>query len=217
MKYTHLLWDFNGTILSDMEIGIESVNQMLRKRGLKEIESLEAYREIFDFPIQDYYKTLGFDFEKEPYHEVLAPMWVDLYNAKSHKAGLCEGVQAALEYAASLGVKQSILSACEIGMLLDMLKRLGVAEYFEHVWGLDNIHAASKLHLAKAWREQNPDARVLYVGDTVHDAETAATLQADCVLYAGGHQSRSRLLAAGYPVIEHFEELKVFLQGVSPL
>ena len=74
MKYTHIIWDFNGTIFADMDAGIVSVNKMLEERGLPIIPNIEYYRDIFDFPIIDYYRGLGFDFEKESYEDVLAPM-----------------------------------------------------------------------------------------------------------------------------------------------
>ena len=63
-KYTHLMWDFNGTIFDDAQAGIDAVNKMLSERGLPIIESREKYKEIFDFPIEDYYKGLGFDFDR---------------------------------------------------------------------------------------------------------------------------------------------------------
>ncbi|MBQ8409553.1 MAG: HAD family hydrolase [Clostridia bacterium] len=210
MKYTHLLWDFNGTLYADMQAGIDSVNLMLAERGLPIIESLERYREIFDFPIKTYYQGLGFDFEKEPY-EVLAPLWVELYNEHSKSSTLSCGVVDALEKVSTLGVHQIILSASEKNMLIGQLKMLEVYDYFEDVIGLDNIHAESKLHLAKQWRENHPSASVLYVGDTVHDADTARILGADCLLYTGGHQSREKLAKCGYPLIDSIVEILEYL------
>ena len=78
MKYTDIIWDFNGTILDDVDAGIVSVNKLLSDRGLPTIESKEEYRKVFRFPIIEYYRALGFDFEREPY-EVLAPLWVSEY------------------------------------------------------------------------------------------------------------------------------------------
>ena len=63
-RYSHVAWDFNGTVLDDVSIGITAVNRLLERRSLRIIESEEAYRELFDFPVIDYYKRLGFDFEK---------------------------------------------------------------------------------------------------------------------------------------------------------
>lgn len=211
MKYTHLMWDFNGTIFDDAEAGIKSVNKMLCERGLTPIPSKERYQEIFDFPIEDYYRSLGFDFDKEPY-EVLAPIWVDLYNMNAEDAGTCEGVKEAMEAVRALGVVQSVLSACELGMLNRYLDKLGVRGYLDEVMGLDNIHARSKLALAYDWIEKNPNARVLMIGDTTHDYETAQALGADCVLYAGGHQSRAKLERCGCPVIDHIGEIVDYLK-----
>ena len=206
MKYTHLFWDFNGTIFSDMQAGIDSVNCMLEDRGLPIIADMEAYREIFDFPIKEYYRALGFDFDKEPY-EVLAQIWVDLYLKNCCTAGIVDGVDEVVKAVAKTDIKQVILSACEKKMLCDQLSELGIIEYFDEIIGLDDIHAASKLHLAQAWKEKNPEAKILFVGDTIHDAETAEVLGADCLLFTGGHQSKARLLTTGCQTIDGIVEI----------
>ena len=211
-KYTHLIWDFNGTIFDDADAGIDAVNKMLSERDLDIIPSKERYRELFDFPIKDYYKNLGFDFEKESYEEILAPMWVALYEENAKSAPLMPGVKETMERAEELGVDQSVLSACEIGMLERYLERFGVRKYLSGVMGLGNIHAKGKLGLAEEWKNAHKGAVALMVGDTTHDFETAQTLGADCVLYAGGHQSRAKLEACGCPVVDRIEEIVKFLE-----
>jgi phosphoglycolate phosphatase len=109
-KYTHLMWDFNGTIFDDAQAGIDAVNKMLAERSLPIIEGRERYREIFDFPIEEYYRGLGFDFDREPY-EYLAPIWVDQYNKNAENASLCPGVKETMERVKEMGVEQSVLSA----------------------------------------------------------------------------------------------------------
>ena len=88
-----------------------------------------------------------------------------------------------------------MLSASEKGMLEEQLRTLGVRDYFEGVLGRDDINAGSKTALGVAWRESHPDARVLVLGDTDHDAATAAAMGADCVLVTTGHSTRERLEA----------------------
>ena len=210
MQYTHLFWDFNGTVFSDMQAGLDSTNDMLEERGLPIIDGLEEYRELFNFPIKEYYREIGFDFEKEPY-EVLAPIWVDLYNEKSKSSTLVEGVLETISHAREAGLVQVLFSATERDMLLRQLSELGVSDCFDEVIGLDNIHAESKLHLAAKWRESHPDARILYVGDTIHDAENARILEADCLLFTGGHQSARRLSVCGCPLIDSIEKLKEYM------
>ncbi len=197
----YCIWDFNGTILDDVETGIAAVNHLLGERGLPLIESAERYREIFRFPIQGYYKRLGFDFEKEPY-EVIAPLWVEQYLLRVPRARIYADVRETLERFRSLGIRQIILSATERGMLLGQIKSLGLEEYFEEVLGLDNIHAESKLALAKIFRERHPEEHAIFLGDTDHDLETAEQIGAECYLIAGGHQSEKYLRSLGVPVFK---------------
>lgn len=211
MKYTHIIWDFNGTLFADIDAGIVSVNTMLAERGIKTIQSVEEYREIFRFPVIDYYRDLGFDFDAEPF-DVLAPIWIDLYNKNSANAPLQEGALETLQAFQALGIPQLLLSATEINMLRGQLDTLGITEYFDEIMGLDNIHAHSKKAIALDWLERMPSARPLFIGDSLHDAEVASALAADCVLVANGHQSRQRLEESGYPV---FSSLPNMLENLK--
>ncbi len=206
-SYTHLIWDFNGTLLDDVRLGIDCVNPMLAARGLPTISDADAYREVFGFPIEDYYRRLGFDFEREPYETVLAPEWVALYLAGEPSCPLMPGARTVIDAVAARGIPQLILSASQSEQLAGQLARLGISEFFEEVLALDNIHARSKTHLAIAWQEAHPNARPLFVGDTEHDAAVAAAIGADCLLYSQGHRPRHHLLACGVPVIDDLTEI----------
>lgn len=211
-KYTHVIWDFNGTILDDVEIGIESVNLMLSARGLKTIDSVEEYRHAFGFPIIDYYRSLGFDFEKEDYYTVLAPEWVNNYLERVPRTRAFDGVEDTLKAVRKLGLVQVLLSASEVEQLTGQLCGLGLDGYFSEIVGLDNIHAGSKKDNALLWKARNPDAVPLFIGDTEHDAEVARAVGADCVLFAGGHQPRELLESLGLPVVDNIPQLLEFLK-----
>ena len=206
MKYTHILWDFNGTILDDVDAGIKSVNKLLSDRGLPLVDSRERYHQVFGFPIIDYYRRLGFDFDKEPY-EVIAPIWVEQYLENVKESKIFDDLRKTVAFFSKMGLKQIVLSATELEMLKKQLSLADCLDLFDDVLGLDNIHAASKVSLAQKWREKNPDAVPLIIGDTVHDAEVAESIGADCILIARGHQSRDTLEKTGCPVYENFDEL----------
>ncbi len=199
-KYEYILWDFNGTILDDVQTGIDSVNFLLSRRGLPEIPSREAYRKIFGFPIRDYYGRLGFDFSQEPY-ETVAVEWVEQYLMRVKEAHLCPGVLDALIFFREKGIKQSILSATKLEMLEGQLHDLGIRDYFEEVMGLDNIYATSKEALALSWKARYPDVQAVMLGDTVHDYEVARAIGIDCVLISGGHQPTETLESCGCLVL----------------
>jgi phosphoglycolate phosphatase len=210
-SYTHVIWDFNGTVLDDMQAGIDSVNVMLAERGLPTVDSVARYRELFDFPVEDYYRRLGFDFEKEDYHTVLAPMWVRLYCKRSEDAPLFPGVKELTAALRRKGVRQTILSASETGMMREQLRARGALDWFDEIVGNDSIHAYGKIGLAAAWRQAHPEAVAVVLGDTTHDYEVAAAMGADCILVAAGHHSEARLRECGVPVVRDLSEAAALL------
>jgi hypothetical protein len=60
-NYKNIIWDWNGTLLNDITICIKSMNILLKERTLPLI-SEDKYRDIFTFPVRNYYEQLGFDF-----------------------------------------------------------------------------------------------------------------------------------------------------------
>jgi phosphoglycolate phosphatase len=72
-----IIWDWNGTLLDDVDMCIESINILLKRRNL-DMLSRKRYRDIFTFPVRDYYETAGFNFSKEPWDKV-AHEFIDLY------------------------------------------------------------------------------------------------------------------------------------------
>ena len=65
-----ILWDYNGTIINDMELCLNVEKFMLRERGMFAEYTMEDYRDLFCFPVKDYYLKIGYTFENETYEEV---------------------------------------------------------------------------------------------------------------------------------------------------
>ena len=79
-NYKHIIWDWNGTLLNDVDFCRRIINRILVENDLPEL-SLNRYREIFTFPVEDYYKTAGLDFSKTSF-EVLGKDFMVEYEAK---------------------------------------------------------------------------------------------------------------------------------------
>ena len=185
--YTHIAWDFNGTILNDLNASLSAANALLEQYGLPLLKDLDAYREVFGFPVIDYYRRIGFDFDRISY-EVLAPEWVAYYKHFAKDVSYFPEIPRILEEFRRAGLRQIIVTASDRGLIEEQLKELGIGNYFNELLALDNIHAESKTALAARWREQNPTAHVLFIGDTEHDLETAHAMGADCLLVGSGHR-----------------------------
>ncbi len=211
MKYSRILWDWNGTLLNDAWLSVEVLCDMLCRRGLQKID-VDTYRASFGFPIIKFYEDLGFDFKKEPFEKVGAE-FIENYNSKRNLCSLNDGAKELVFALEKAGVKQSILSAYEVNYLRQIVGTFAIAKCFEHIVGLDNIYAATKVKLGQDYfnsLNENPKT-ALFVGDTEHDAQTAKAIGCDCVLVAKGHFSKERLLKLGVPVFADFNELANFL------
>ena len=193
--YTHLIWDFNGTLLDDVQEEFEAANRLLRRHGLPALASVDVYRSLFRFPVIEYYRLIGFDFSRTPF-AVLADEWMEDYRAHAGRLGLFPEIPGLLTELRRRGVRQSVLSATNRTMLEEQLRVLGVLSLFDEITGADDFHAYGKEHLAALWREAHPGARPLFIGDTDHDAEAARVMGADVILLECGHQSREKLEAA---------------------
>jgi len=206
-KYKHIIWDWNGTIFNDVELGIEIINKLLSERGLKTI-TIEEYRNYFTIPVKDYYTKLGFDFGKESF-EIIGRLWIEEYEKRKYECSLYDGIIEVLEKINEIGIEQSILSAYSQHTLEEMVNYFNLRKYFKYIVGLDNIYAASKLHLGIDLMKKlgNGKGETLLIGDTLHDYEVASEIGADCILVANGHQSRNTLLESGTKVINNILEL----------
>lgn len=188
-----VIWDWNGTLLDDVQACLDSENELLEARGFAVIDKAR-YLEIFGFPVIDYYRRAGFTFATETY-EAVADEYHALYFEKSKRCGLFADAAEALAALRDAGKRQLILSASESGLLMSQLAPMNIADYFIKVIGQDDVLAHGKIDAARRWMdEQGVDARgVALIGDTIHDYETASALGAFCVLVPNGHQSRGRL------------------------
>lgn len=210
MKYNLVIWDFNGTLTDDLQIGIESINSVLKKRNMPLITDVEHYRSIFCFPIIEYYKKLGFDFDKEPY-SIVANEWVKEYLSREKSMVLTKGAEKVLEEIRTRGISQIILSSSELSMLKREAENLGIFDYFDAILGLDNIYAGGKAEMAKDWA-RGKTYTALFIGDTLHDLDTAKAIGADCILYCGGHDAEEKLIGTGVPVISNLLEIIDYLE-----
>lgn len=202
-----LIWDWNGTLLNDIDLCIETINVLLANRKLPLLNSVK-YKEVFSFPVKDYYAEIGFDFEKEPF-EIPAKEFIDKYNRDVTNCRLHEGTTEVLRYFQTTGRQQIVLSAMEQSILEQTLAQCRITHFFDKISGLDNHYAHSKIDNGKALikRMKLDPAEICLIGDTIHDFEVAQELGCRCILIANGHQSEKRLMKTGCKILKNITEL----------
>ena len=212
MRLQHIIWDWNGTLLDDTQAGVNAVNAMLAARRLPQV-GLTTYRELFGFPVKNFYRAVGFRLEEENW-DAMAREFHDRFLDDTTIRLQADALRVLAGFRAS-GVGQSVLSASEQSILDGMLTDFGVAHFFDCVCGVDNLYGQSKLELGHALlsRLALPPETVLMIGDSLHDHEVAGALGVSCLLIAQGHQSYARLARSGAPVLRSLADMDAWLQA----
>ena len=207
VKYTHIIWDWNGTLLNDIDLAIECMNNMLKKRNMRLINK-DYYKTIVNIPIIEYYKALGFDFSKEKFED-LACEFLHEFDSRISECALHQCSIDILGLLKRNGVSQSILSATAKDTLDKALKQYNIFDLFDYVIGQDNHLAGSKVEKGRALIEKlGIDSRkVLLIGDITHDFEVAESIKCDAILVSHGHHSEERLKTKNCLVINSLEKL----------
>ncbi len=201
-----VLWDWNGTLLNDVDVNMKIINRMLSKRGLKVLD-LASYKNLFCFPIKLFYERIGIDLEKESF-EKTAEEYMTNYRSYEDEIGLNAEVPFVLNAIHQKGINQYILSTCAKEDLMRMINHFDLADKFQKIYGADDIHANGKIGTGKLLIQNhslNPE-RTLLIGDTLHDAEVAKAIGTNYILYSGGHNSH-HLLSKESRVITNLKEL----------
>ncbi|MCF6365981.1 MAG: HAD family hydrolase [Bacteroidales bacterium] len=212
MHYQHIIWDYNGTLLNDVNLCVEVINDMLSERNLP-LMTVPKYRELFDFPVKDYYAKAGFDFNKESF-EIVGTEFIVEYDKRQKTSVLHSGVKELLIEIKNSGIKQSILSARKEEQLLEELKYFGIYDYFEEIVGLNDHYAGGKVERGiKLISKLNiPKDKILMIGDTKHDAEVAKETGINCILLSHGHHTKEKLKTCGVYVFDKISDIREFVK-----
>lgn len=210
MKYTHILWDWNGTLLDDVGISIDCVNVLLEKLK-KEPTDLKEYYQMMEIPLQKYYENLFNSRKMQFEYKLCTANFQETYPKFIDNASLMSGAKEMLKFFKEQGCKQFIVSSFEKNYLSEYVNKFGVADYFEAISGDDDIHCAPKSQRALDLVKDIDKKEILYIGDTQADVITAKDVGCDCILICKGHQPREVLEKTGCVVVDDLIEIKKYL------
>jgi phosphoglycolate phosphatase-like HAD superfamily hydrolase len=198
---SHLVWDWNGTLLNDLGLVVAATNAALESAGAAAV-SEEEHRRDFRRPIIDYYGSLvGRVVTVEEFAEM------DRIFHTEYRLGLatCGLTADALTAIALWSGTQSLLSMWFHKDLVPTVDGYGLTGHFRRIDGLKTALGGGfkaehlKTHLAELGLDGS-DA--VLIGDSVDDADAAASVGARCVLYTGGFTAREKLSQVGVPVAD---------------
>ena len=208
-RYDYIIWDWNGTILDDLQVNFEVENTLLSRRGRKLIKDIDEYHEKFQFPILKFYESLDFDLENEKFEDI-AREYVLEFDERFYELEVFPDAESVIREFKFKGIEQIILSQTEQRWLEKQVSFHDMDYLFTELLGARDIYVKGKVGIALEWITKNniDTSQVLMVGDTLHDYEVAETIGCDCILIARGHQPKEKLLTSGTVVLDSIEELR---------
>ena len=211
MRYESVIWDWNGTLLDDVDVALEIVNDLLEGFGVPRLTT-DRYREIFDFPVTLYYERAGLDLNRHDFNGI-SEQFCNRFENEFHRVRLFSSSLEILQAVRDSGMQQFLLSGTEHQALHRMTARCGALTFFDAAKGLNDNWATGKHGAARELMEQFrlPADKTVMIGDTTHDADVAQHLGVDCILVSSGHHSRQRLSKKNCRVVDSLNELRVLL------
>jgi phosphoglycolate phosphatase-like HAD superfamily hydrolase len=203
VKTSHLVWDWNGTLLDDLPVVIEAVNLSIGSFGVDPITA-DDYRDHYTRPVRHFYDSLfGRVVDDEEWLR-LNSTFHDAYFELATHVDLAPGALEAMGMLEEAGWSQSLLSMSPQDWLEGIVARLELTGRFEMVDGLSGPTGGLKAaHLEDHLSMLAIEGRsVVVVGDTPDDVAAARHVGAHPVLFHGGSHHIEVLEREGVPIAE---------------
>jgi phosphoglycolate phosphatase-like HAD superfamily hydrolase len=199
----HLVWDWNGTLLNDLDIVVAATNAAFASIGGPAVTA-DEHRRDFRRPVSDYYgRVLGRPVSEMEFAELDA-VFHHTYREALMSVSLTMDARQAM---AAWNGTQSLLSMWFHDELVPAVDRFGLS--FLRVDGLRESQGGGykqaylKAHLAELGID---GSAACLIGDSVDDAHAATAAGARCVLYTGGFTHPDNLRRCGVPMADSLLE-----------
>ena len=211
MRYQYIFWDFNGTIIDDVHNSLGCVNDLLDRKNRPHI-TLADYYNYVETPIVGFYRhilppeEINFDEISKAFHEDYAKRIVN--------TRLADGAYELMHSLKEQGVHQYIVTSNHIDEVTDLTKKFGIYDCVEQILGANNTLSESKTERARALFDSlniSPNDAV-FIGDTLHDLETAHALGIDYILVEYGHQGKKLLREHGAFTVATLKDVEKLLK-----
>lgn len=162
----NLLLDWSGTLVDDLGPVLKATNAIFRDFERKEL-TLDEFRRHFRLPFTEFYA----EFLPEATLEGLESLYERFFAGLHDEVELLPGARDFLEFCRRSGRRIFLLSTIKASHYDVQAARLGVKDSFEHAY-VEVMDKREKIREILATHSLDP-AETAFVGDMVHDIETA--------------------------------------------
>lgn len=211
----HIVFDWNCTLLDDIQAMHSCTNLLLESEGLPAIP-VETFQDHYTIPFDRLYRNMGFNDEQvKRLMSLENSAFHDHYEPLAAKAGLRAGASEILNHAQKHGVQNLILSNHLVDPIRTQLRRLEIEQHFAEVLAyadrttqFRDMTKGERLRRFMAQHHAAAEA-VMIVGDSIEEIDIAREQNLISVAITGGCVSEARLAAEKPDYLIHsLHELK---------
>lgn len=187
----NVILDWSGTLADDLGPVVHATNRIFLEFGRREL-TLDEFRRHFRLPFSEFYAELLPEATSEGLEELYERFFLGLQDGIE----LLPGAREFLDHCRATGRKMFLLSTIKPDHFARQAARLGVEPYFEHCYvGIRDKREKIReiLHVHGL-----VPAETVFVGDMVHDIETARHGGIVSVAVLTGFDPADKLLS-GHP------------------
>ncbi|MBQ5602626.1 MAG: HAD hydrolase-like protein [Clostridia bacterium] len=199
MKYSHVLFDLDGTITEPFEGITKAVQYSLRKFGI-EVDDLNELRSFIGPPLFESFRNFyGMSKEEsvkavEYYREYYVPTGI-------YECSVYPGVEEMLKKLSESPCKVILATSKPEPMAITVLSHFGLDKYFDLICGATLDESRTKKELVVAYALENTNVQdkssAIMIGDRKFDVEGAAACGISTIGVTYGHGGLKELEEAG--------------------
>jgi len=205
----NILLDWSGTLADDLGSVLQATNAIFREYGRAEL-SLAEFRHHFRLPFSGFYAELL----PEATLEGLEPLYEKFFAGLQDDVNLLPGSREFLDFCNRTGRRIFLLSTIKRNHFVAQAGRLGVIDAFEHAY-VEVMDKREVIREILRKRELDP-SETAFVGDMVHDIETARHGGVLDIAVTTGFDPVEKLIAASPAVlVDGLPTLQRLLGGMT--
>ncbi len=217
MKYKHVLFDLDGTLVDSTEGVLESAKYTIDQLGYEKLDE-DTLKSFIGPPIGDsFQKTYNIDDRKK---EEMVRIFRDRY--KDHdlfKAELYDGIAELLQFLKEHNVKMSVATYKRYDYARMLTKEFGIDDYCSVIEGSDFEGELTKIDIMQKCidMQEIDKSECIMIGDTGFDGKASKILGVDFIAVTFGFGFKQpkdfcnvdnvSVLDSPYEIINFFEQL----------
>ena len=194
MKYSHFIFDLDGTLVNSAAEIHDAVLAVCRAHGLS-VPSRDYIRTMTGSPPRLFFLDHGC--EEADVEARVAEFRAHLAAHAGDPACVFPGVIQVLDHLRQLEIRISLATTKPSELAINLLKRYGLAHFFAHIQGTDPpLHHKPHPDILLACMEKVGTNPAVMVGDTIFDIQAAHNAGIDSIAICTGGHNREQLKEA---------------------